>query len=276
MQFFSLWGVLYTDCTSAEAVFYLTGITFYAIVWGSRLSILFSIIRIDPTFERRRRLFWVAVAFVVVSFVLVAQLFWVCDSENSFDSGKNSTHLGCHSPLQMAICQLIIVTADVIADSILLFAPLPLFRNLINKALRRRLTLIFSTCVVTTIVSLVHSVLILSGASQALIAALVEDCVSLIVANIPVIVTTIVDIAGDEDQSRTSETPPLSSMFLYREPVTTRHVPTEGVVSVDLPMHLVSEDRGDNLQPQCTKIIKLTPTPSNQNDLESEQADKGS
>ncbi|KAF8210901.1 hypothetical protein K438DRAFT_1462896, partial [Mycena galopus ATCC 62051] len=169
--------------------FYLIGIAFYAIVWGSRVSILFSIIRIDPSSERRRRLFWAAVAFIVVSLVLIAQQFWVCDSENSFASGKNVTHLRCHSPLQMAVCQLI---TDIIADSILLFAPWPLFRNLINKGLRRRLTLIFSTCVVTTVISLVHSILIIIGNRQAIIAALVEDCVSLIVVNIPVVVTTMV------------------------------------------------------------------------------------
>ncbi|KAJ6540920.1 hypothetical protein DFH09DRAFT_1368433 [Mycena vulgaris] len=253
------------------AGFYLDGIAFYAIVWGSRLSILFSIIRIDPSSERRRRLLWVAVTFVVVSLVLIAQNFWVCDSANSFDSGKNTPNLGCHSPIQIAISQLI---TDIIADSILLFAPLPLFRTLINKAFRRRLTLIFSTCVVTTVVSLIHSVLILVGNPQALIAALVEDGLSLIVANIPVVVTTMVDIVGDEDQSWTSETPPFSTMFWYGESVTARHMPTDGVVAVEFPMHLVSEESGDNSQLQCMKTIKVTPTPSNQNDLESEHTDQ--
>ncbi|KAF7363097.1 hypothetical protein MVEN_00662100 [Mycena venus] len=247
-------------------VSYLIGIVFYAIVWGSRLSILFSIIRIDPTFERRRRLFWVAVAFIVVSLILIAQLFWVC--VGFFGSGNQ----GCRSPLQIAVCQLI---TDIVADSILLFAPLPLFRNLINKALRRRLTLIFSTCVVTTVISLVHAVLLLRmGSKQALITAVVESCLSLIVANIPVVVTTIVDIAGDEDQSRTSETPPFSTMFWYRESVTTTRDVSKGVVAVDLPMHLVSEESGDNLQLQCTKTIEVIPPPSNQDDLESEQADQ--
>jgi hypothetical protein len=147
-------------------------------------------------------------------------------------------------------------------------------------------------------VSLVHAVLILrTGSSQATIAGIVEVrarspgifiiltvgytadiciqiCISLIVANIPVIVTTMVDIVGDKDQPRTSETPPFSSIFWYRESVTTttRHVPTEGA-AVDLPMHLVGEESGDNLQLQYTKTIEVTPTPSNQNDLESEQAE---
>ncbi|KAJ7908448.1 hypothetical protein B0H13DRAFT_1617460 [Mycena leptocephala] len=194
------------------AVFYLTGIAFYAIVWGSRLSILFSIIRIDPTFERRRRLFWVAVAFIVVPLVLLAQLFWVC--EGPFNSWKNAPNPGCHLPLQVAVFQLI---TDVISDSILLFAPLPLFRDLNNKALRRKLTLIFSTCVVTTIVSLVHAFLILrSGHIKVLIAALVEyiqDSVSLIVANIPVVITTMIDILAKKTNFRQAELPLSAAYF---------------------------------------------------------------
>jgi hypothetical protein len=75
----------------------------------------------------------------------------------------------------------------------------------------------------------------------------------LIVANIPVVVTTMLDIVGDEDQSRTSETPPFSTMFWYGESVTTRHVPTDGVVAVEFPMHLVSEESGDNSQLQSIK-----------------------
>jgi hypothetical protein len=141
-------------------------------------------------------------------------------------------------------------------------------------------------------VSLVHSVLILVGNPQALIAALVEvrarspgisivltvgyiqGGLSLIVANIPVVVTTMVDIVGDEDQSRTSETPPFSTMFWYGESVTTKHVPTDGMVAVEFPMHLISEESGDNSQLQSIKTIKVTPIPSNQNDLESGHADQ--
>jgi hypothetical protein len=44
------------------------------------------------------------------------------------------------------------------------------------------------------------------------------------------------------------------------------------VVAVDLPVHLVSEQSGDDLQLQCTKAIKVTSSASNQNDLESGQA----
>ncbi|KAJ7818059.1 hypothetical protein B0H14DRAFT_2840670 [Mycena olivaceomarginata] len=249
------------------AVFYLTVITFYAIVWGSRLSILFSIIRIDPSSERRRRLFWVAMAFLIVSVISVAQLFWVC--EGPFDTWKNAPNPGCALPLQVALFQLI---TDIIADSILLFTPLALFRDLINRALRRRVTLIFSTCVGTTVVSLVHAVLMIRGGHRkVLIAGLVEDSLSLIIANIPVVVTTVINIVGEEDQSRTSRTPPFSSMF-YRESVTTGFVRTEGVVAVDLGVHLVSEQSGDDLQLQCTKAIKVTSNASNQNDLESGQA----
>src|ERR1700722_6622255 len=65
--------------------------------------------------------------------------------------------------------------ADVIADSILIFAPLKLLKGLSDPILRRRLIVIFSTCIVTTIVSLVHAAYIITdGGVKVLIAALVE------------------------------------------------------------------------------------------------------
>jgi hypothetical protein len=71
---------------------------------ASRISILFSIVRIDPSATRRRRLFWVAVAFVIALLFLLAQLLWVCEPEPSWKDAPNPQ---CHLPLQVAICQLV-------------------------------------------------------------------------------------------------------------------------------------------------------------------------
>jgi hypothetical protein len=43
--------------------------------------------------------------------------------------------------------------ADIAADAILLYVPLRIFQSLQSKRLRRKLSVIFSTCVCTTIVS---------------------------------------------------------------------------------------------------------------------------
>lgn len=52
-----------------------------------------------------------------------------------------------------------------------------MIRHVANKGLRRRLMFIFSTSVVTTIVSLVHAAYILrTGGTRVLIAAIVEVC----------------------------------------------------------------------------------------------------
>jgi len=68
--------------------------------------------------------------------------------------------------------------ADTIADTILIVAPLRLLSGLLDKTLRRRLMIIFSTCVVTTIVSLVHAAYIIkNGGPKILVAAVVEVCV---------------------------------------------------------------------------------------------------
>ncbi|KAJ6586003.1 hypothetical protein B0H19DRAFT_925285, partial [Mycena capillaripes] len=199
--------------TTRIAVFYSMAIAFYLIVWGSRLSILFSIVRIDPSAARRRRLFCVAAAFVTTALLLLGQLLWICESDPSW---KDSENPQCELPLQVAICQLV---TDVISDSILLFAPLPLFRHLLDKSLGHKLALIFSTCVVTTIVSLVHTAFILKDYDFKIpISGIVEGCVSLIVANIPVIIVTTIDIVGEKDHVRTAR---FSTIFWFSEARTT-------------------------------------------------------
>ncbi|KAF8190266.1 hypothetical protein K438DRAFT_1831678 [Mycena galopus ATCC 62051] len=125
---------------------YLNGLAFQLIIWGSRLSILFSIVRVDHSAKRRRRLFWVAVAFVGTALFLFGEIMWVCESEPSWEISEKGY---CGLALQTAIVEL---ATDVISDAILLFAPLPLFRQLTDKSLGRKLIVIFSTCMVATIV----------------------------------------------------------------------------------------------------------------------------
>ncbi|KAJ7609071.1 hypothetical protein FB45DRAFT_945298 [Roridomyces roridus] len=180
--------------TTRVAVYYLMAMTFYVVIWASRLSILFSIMRIESSQVRKRRLAWVAYAFVLAVLFFIAQLLWSCEPEPSW---KNAPNPQCKLTIEVAVCQLV---TDVIADAILLFAPFPLFNSLADKSLRWKLTLIFSTCVVTTIVSLVHAVLILrNGGVKVVIAALVEDALSLLVANIPVVITTLFNVFNDND-----------------------------------------------------------------------------
>ena len=54
-------------------------------------------------------------------------------------------------------------------------AALKLFRDILDKGLRRRLTLIFSACIMTTVVALVHGAYIMrNGGIKILIVADVE------------------------------------------------------------------------------------------------------
>jgi hypothetical protein len=69
---------------------------------SARLSILFSIIRIDPSGNRHKRA--VAVLFVVLWFVLTAQIFWVCEPEPHW---KDTRSPQCVLDKQVAICQLV-------------------------------------------------------------------------------------------------------------------------------------------------------------------------
>ncbi|KAI0084840.1 hypothetical protein BDY19DRAFT_1023578 [Irpex rosettiformis] len=171
--------------TTRIAAYYIMAIIFYLIIWTARLAILYSIIRIDPNPSMRRILNCTAVVFVIIELVMCAQLFWVCESEPSW---KNKASPQCPLTKQVAILQLV---TDVLADVLLIVAPLRLLRQLSTQdGTRRRLMIIFSSSIVTTIVSLVHAALILTiGGVDVVIAALVENTFSVIVCNVPVVVT---------------------------------------------------------------------------------------
>ncbi|KAI0338971.1 hypothetical protein BDW22DRAFT_662378 [Trametopsis cervina] len=173
--------------TDNIAAYYIMAASFYAIIWTARLSILYSVIRIDPNPYTRTHLHRVGMLFILVLLVMTAQLFWVCEPLATW---KKALSPQCPLDKQVAICQLV---TDILADLLLIAAPLRLIRGMsAQDGTRRRLMIIFSTSIVTTIVSLVHAALILTdGGTKVVVAALVEDTFSLIVSNLPVVVTFV-------------------------------------------------------------------------------------
>ncbi|KAF8957146.1 hypothetical protein BDZ97DRAFT_122813 [Flammula alnicola] len=156
--------------------------TFYATVWCARISILLTIIRIGCDRRRCQVLSLVVLLFTLLLSALIGQLFWVCEPQRRQTASRISN---CLPNAQMAIVQIV---ADVFADLTLLISSLQMFRVIQDNSLRHRLKFIFSTCTATTIVSIVHvSFILKSKETKMLIAALVEDSVSLIVSSIPVV-----------------------------------------------------------------------------------------
>ena len=226
------------------AAYYLMAMTFYAVIWTARLSILFSIIRIDPDPVWRRRLMWLAGAFIAALCFFYAQLLWTC--ETMTNGWKNKVSPQCPLPKQIAICQLVCMcmhayfcfpTAHSISRpnsgcyrrsdphsvahsahpryqgqrpslaSLLHLFHLEYVALIPLSHLRTRVFTSISA-VVTTVVSLVHAAYIITtGGIPVVIAALVEDCMSLTVANLPVVATaSLLRISGvssrDEDDGQ--------------------------------------------------------------------------
>ncbi|KAF9077176.1 hypothetical protein BDP27DRAFT_1254160 [Rhodocollybia butyracea] len=179
---------------SQVAAYYLMAITFYTVIWGSRISIIYSVIRIDSSRSRRMLYVAISVVYFLAALIMIIQLFWVCEPMPSWKEARNPQ---CPLTTQVAVAQLV---TDILADLFLLVAPLTVLKHLQDKALRKKLIMIFSTCLVTTVVSLVHATFILTtGGIKVIISALVEDCISLIVCNLPVVVTSLLRFA-DQDR----------------------------------------------------------------------------
>ena len=142
----------------------------------------------------------IATLFFITFLVMEAQLFWVCIPKKSWQVLPNPQ---CPLGTQVAVLQLVsectyFVTvysivvpshesaiADIISDILLIAFPLKLFQDIHEKYLRRRLMVIFSTALATSIVSLPHAALILTNAGpKVLVAAVAEASRYPVVASI--------------------------------------------------------------------------------------------
>lgn len=193
--------------TSFANHFVVMGSMFYCTVWFARLSILLTIIRLSPE-KQRQYLFFVVIVFFLLLGLLIAQLFWVCKHETN-----RNVITGCTPIEQNAIFKLV---SDVIADLVLLLSSLRLFIVIQDKDLRFRLSCLFSTCVITTAVSLVNSCFVLkSEGLKIFIIAIVEANVSLIVTNIPVLSTVFSQVS--KHTSRGSSRGEASSIVYFTQ-----------------------------------------------------------
>jgi hypothetical protein len=179
------------------ALYYMVCQFFYAVVWCSRISILFTVVRLTVPGTLRRALNFTTIAFVIIWAVLFAQVFWVCESEPGW---KTLPFPQCNLGRNVAIAQII---TDVFGDTILILAPFRLiYKVRLTRVQKIRILAIFSTSAITTIVSLAHAYYVLSdGGLKEAVAAMIEASVSLIVANLSVVVAFFMSMSSEDETS---------------------------------------------------------------------------
>ncbi|KAF8138905.1 hypothetical protein EV363DRAFT_1315109 [Boletus edulis] len=131
---------------------------------------------------------------MVTWMILFAQVFWTCEAEPIW---KTLPRPQCDLGRNVAIAQII---TDVFGDMILILAPFRLiYKVRLSRAQKIRVLSIFSTSAITTIVSLSHAYYVLKdGGLKEATAALFETSVSLIVANLSVVVAFLFRISTEE------------------------------------------------------------------------------
>lgn len=179
-------GPLHQSLHARTVAYWLSSISFTSVLWTARLSILYSVIRITPPKMTLRRCTYLAVFLFLLMYagVIVSKVY-VCVHDPKW---QQSPILQCHLGRGIAIAEL---TTDVVADIVLVAIPWVLLSRLrLPSAHRILLSTIFSASLVTTAVSIPHAVYVL-GPEGLLsdITAHVEAGISLIVANMLVIVT---------------------------------------------------------------------------------------
>lgn len=181
------------------SVYYMSAQFFYAVNWTARVSILFTIIRLSVG-QMRRILTVTSFLFLLAWLILFAQVWWVCEKEPGW---KDAAPPQCKLGENVAIAQ---ITVDVISDAILIVAPIRLlWRIHLESSTKIRLMAVFGTTLITTAVSLYHAYAVfrIGGLSEAL-AATIQTSISLLVANLSVIVAFIFRLKPDSETENTS------------------------------------------------------------------------
>ncbi|EPQ60159.1 hypothetical protein GLOTRDRAFT_21993, partial [Gloeophyllum trabeum ATCC 11539] len=166
--------------------YWLVSLSFTCTLWAARMSQLFSVIRIIPAIMKMRKVAYaLAGLFGAMWVALLIQKVVICRRDTSwYHMAKPQCHLG-HAVASTEL------TTDFISDTMLVVVPLKLLWGLSMEHTHLKLLIaIFSASILTTIVSAIHAYFVLgpSGLLEATTAN-VEASVSLIVANLAVIVT---------------------------------------------------------------------------------------
>ncbi|KZT28367.1 hypothetical protein NEOLEDRAFT_1109272 [Neolentinus lepideus HHB14362 ss-1] len=231
------------------ALYYMLTQLFNCVNWFSKMSILFTVIRLCALGMLRRMLIRSAYLFGIALVFIIALTFGVCESKPAW---KQSPQPMCNLGHTLAIAYII---TDVISDTILVVAPIKLvWRLKLSRPQKIRLISVFLATFMSTAVSLYHAytVLRLGGFVDGR-AAVIQDCVSLFVANLSVIIAFIMRIATEDTPVPTAVA--LRSLSGISKRSQNRLDPME--VTIDISTAVETDDQ------QTADVIKF-PTTSNE------------
>ncbi|KAJ7093987.1 hypothetical protein B0H15DRAFT_831500 [Mycena belliarum] len=224
-----------TDLTNSRSqriiAYWIVNITFTCTLWASRMSVIFSIIRIIPhSLTLRRITSYLAVLFGLMWTGLLVKKVHLCASDRSW---YHLPQPQCHLGRVVGIMEL---ATDSVADLGLAIVPMELLRRAptIVGSQRMLVLIIFGANLLTAIVSVVHAVYLLgpAGLLEA-ISAQAEAAVALLISSAGVIVPPIYRLCRNQTPTYPEASTVLSDdVVLNRVGVVFRH-PDQSTTSVE-------------------------------------------
>ncbi|TFK25752.1 hypothetical protein FA15DRAFT_703370 [Coprinopsis marcescibilis] len=179
--------------------YYIATFAHHSLIWSSRLSIIFTLIRLQYGVIRAifggigglLGLMWLAT---------VVQITWVCQANRSWQQEPNHEEpqsiVQCPQGLSVGVTLLV---ATILSDVILVFAPLYIvFKSRHLRPIDRvRLYAMFSTTLLATALSLAHAQLVISGKGRLeLLIGIIQAATAQTVVNIPVLFSFCLRTSG--------------------------------------------------------------------------------
>ncbi|KAJ7584925.1 hypothetical protein C8J56DRAFT_862500 [Mycena floridula] len=171
-------------------LYWISSLSFFIIVWTSRISLALTLTRLMPPASRARVVTkCMAVAYAILLIALVLQLGIVCGGN---DQWHKSPAVACSGTSWASS-----LTADVIADVTLIVVPrLLLWRVNLAKAQHRLVYLVFATSILTCLASIVLHTFLLGSAKWGGGAPKLVQFLSAVEATIALCVANLLVVAG--------------------------------------------------------------------------------
>ncbi|KAH7925030.1 hypothetical protein BV22DRAFT_1129308 [Leucogyrophana mollusca] len=234
-------GAITMSRQSHVASYWLLITSYTCTLWCARLSIVFSVIRIVPPSRVIRSIsFLVAILFVLMWILVLTVKVYSCAHNTSWYSRGI---IQCPIPTDVAIIE---ICTDVVADAVLVGLPLRLlWRVKLPKNQRIMILAIFSSSILTSVVSAVHTAYLIPTSSFiGGVTAEIEGALSLVVCNLLVIVTFIYRVRqnGTDLSTDLSTSPGTNTTTRSENRLTTVDLDFQGDMSVFTGTHSTAKE----------------------------------
>jgi hypothetical protein len=171
------------------ALNYILALTYVLELWFSRVSILYSVIRITPFHRWVKRMQWLPLFFALSALTYLFLFIGYCESAPAW---KQSTLVLCFVRKHVSYYQ---IATAFIADAVIIILPIFVLRLLTSLPWTRLiLMLLFGASILLTVAQIIQTTMTLRQVTGSIFASLTVGFAAVVMCNLPVVVMATIEL----------------------------------------------------------------------------------